>query len=279
MERTSYFQLSAQEIAKTYLRRTKILIAIFILIIIALFFAAITFLDSHSWMRWLYFLALGLMFVFYLLFKILHARDFFRITGILTQDCDPVKYLEVMNLLQARDWSKKQSSHATYCLYKASGFYYLDDMESMRRCLEQARFEKQILTRNILLANLWGNYGIKTKQQDIYEASLRQLQAMKDTKISLQNLDKIAYIIHIWRLNEALGAEDADKAKELFAKIHNPKKSNNNRVVEHFQQYRLAKLCGQQQEAKEALEFVVSYGNTMAIKTQAEALLKEMEEE
>lgn len=276
MEHTKYYNLSPEEVMKKHRRthRTIQVISILGLFIILIFIFAIP-EGKSNWSVILHILQdLGLLVIAVLIGII--ARTFMFLNGanlqqILFNDCDPVKYLKVYEIMKS--YAKRERAVSTVNLYKACGYYYIEEFDTMAKCLDQVNFEKIPLPSEILRLNLWGNYGLSTGHMDIYQDSLGKLLKINNGNIKKIYQDQINNVINSWKLKETIQAGDNETARKLLEYNMREEKNRLHKVLNQFYLYQIEMADQHIVEARAALEFVIEHGNTMAVRGKAQELL------
>lgn len=271
MEYSSYYTMSAEEVAKDYFKKLKVIRIIFYACLFGLYI--LIFIAIFRFKFLLLIALLLLVVISDLVFVYVKWFNFYRLNYILFTDCDPVKYIKVFDILEQADKHKKAVS--TINLNKAYGYNLLKDYPALKNCLEKVSFKRSILSREILIVNLWGNYARNTNNMQMYKACIEKVNRFQNAKNRKAYKNSIAYLLNIWSMLDALEKEDRKTAKQLYHHIIKSENNNMKRVQDKYYLYKIEKLYQNEQEAKEALEYVIQYGNTMKIKEEAEAYMKE----
>lgn len=212
---------------------------------------------------------ISIFLILYIVF-IFRNINWMNLNHILYTDCDPQKYLELLNILEKRD--KKKRAFNTLNLSKAYGYYYTNELDLMKECLYKVNFKRQNIKILLVTINLWLNYAIKTKNEEIYNEYYNKLYNIVPKNKKEEDL--IEEVKDIIKLNKCIEEKNEKEAEELIKKSEQRAKFLFTLVLNNFYKAQVNLMVGNNEEARKNLEFVIENGNTMYKKIEAEELLK-----
>ena len=262
---TKYRSLDAAACVRRYLRGTWL--AVGIAIVLVLVTAGVFLTHTQELSLWLYLFLILLILAGYTVVIGLRAMELYH---ILYTDCDPVKFLEILQRLQKK--TKRARARNTLHLQCALTLSYLNDWDGAYRELTQFRADR-CRNRNLKLShlNLLGDYCLAKDQKEDFEACRSQLLAL--TAEGNPREKKLAdEILMVWDRRIACILQDREKERELLNQLLSQKRYLIQQVTWIFRLAQLDLLEGERINARERLKTVREYGNTLTLRAWAEEI-------
>lgn len=261
--KSKYKELSVEECIKKYSTNLRIIAICGILAVI--FDAFLVFSDKINLLVY----GVSILAIWYVVF-IFKNINWMNLNHVMYTDCDPKKYIEILNILEKRD--TKNRAKSTLNLSKAYAYYYTNELDLMKECLYKVNFKRQNLKVLLVTYNLWLNYAIKAKNEEIYNEYYNKLYNIVPKNKKEENL--IEELKDIVKLNKCIEEKNEKEARELVEKKEKKSKFLFTDVLNNFYKAQVNLMTNNKEEAKKNLEFVIKNGNTMYKKIEAEELLK-----
>lgn len=262
---TKYRNLDAAGCIRRFQRGRFLLTGIAIALIILT--AAVFITHTEELSLGLYFFLIVLILLVFLAALALHAAGVYQ---ILYTDCDPVKFLEILGRLQKK--SRRPAVKNNYYLLKAVSLSYLEDWDAVYR--ELAQFQAfRVKARSLKYShlNLLGDYCLVKDRKEDFEACRQQLFALvQQGKPREKKL--VDSLLLIWDRRIACVTQDRKREREILNQLLKQKKYLSQEVSWTFRLAQLDLLDGNLEQARQRLQFVREYGNTMAVHAWAEEL-------
>jgi len=203
-----------------------------------------------------------------------HSDNLGQWINILQQDCDPVKFLEVIERFEQE--RKYQNAQKTIMLCKALAYYYLDEMEASFSTIEDVCENHDDLLVRII------RYKIKIayfkKNGDINRLNEMRMEILKENELCINHDERQVFKEMLAIIDAALldfiGRYDA--SKQLL--LEELTKSQNE--IDKVQwTYELANTCykmGDYRQANIMVRYVIEHGNTLHCVAAAKEIQKKL---
>lgn len=189
---------------------------------------------------------------------------------ILYTDCDPVKFLEFLEVQRKK--LKKPVQRSNDHLICAMAFAYLEDWDAVYRELTQFQaFRSKNRSLNYAHLNLLGDYCLAKGMMEDFESCRRQLLAMAEQGKPREK-KQVDQILRVWDRRLAWIKKDRVREREILCQLLQEKKYLIQEVAWTFRLAQLDLLEGDLENARTRLRFVMEYGNTMAVRAWAEEI-------
>lgn len=197
---------------------------------------------------------------------------------ILLKDCDPVKLLEIYNHLEQKRSKMKRNS--MYLAMKAQCcFYRKENWEEGARYLQAIQFKKKTTMHELIRVNLYCTYYSISRQWDGMCQIKQEIDAMQG-QLKMNGFQKKIFKRIQDDCESKLLIHD-EKFPEARAVVLDLLKENGNLMLNQvILRLRLAKVekgLGEEQKARECLQFVVEHGNTLSAVDEAKEMLEEID--
>lgn len=264
---TKYRKLNAEACIRKYRRETWLTAGTAIVLVVLI--AAVFLMNVEELSLWLYLL---LIFLILLIYYVSTVRRALGLYDILYTDCDPVKFLEILRGLQKK--SRKRSVLNMLHLQCATTLCYLEDWDGVYS--ELAAFRAGLCRNRKLLyihLNLLGDYCLIKDQREDFEACRTQLLTLAENgKAGEKKL--VSQILQIWDRRIACLKQDREQEREILNSLLSQKKYLIQEVNWRFRLAQLDLLAGEDEQAREGMQFVMKYGNTLAVREWAQKILE-----
>ena len=264
---TKYRDLDAAACDRLFLKGRYLLTGLGIALLLV---TLAVFLIHRELSFWLYLLIIVLI-VF--VFRRLLAMQLAGLYHILYTDCDPVKFLQLMEV-QGKRLGKK-AGRTTRHMIRAMALSYLEDWDAVYQELGQFQ-ARQVKNRNLkyLHLNLLGDYCLAKDQREDFEACRQQLLKLGENG---KARDKVFVdrVLLVWDRRIACLGQDRERERESLQKLlAEQKKYLIQVVIWNFRLAQLDLLEGREEDAEARLRFAAEYGNTLPVRAWAEELLE-----
>lgn len=203
-----------------------------------------------------------------------------RINGILFDDCDPAPYIgiyedivaEFKNMNQPRMLPNLQISLSAGL---AAAGRYSEAYETLKQCSVYGNSRASNISRVVYYNNLISvciKLGVADEAEDSLDSMIKSIALLKqkDYKKYERHLKRAQYIVNIAR-----GVYDY--AEKAFTNFFETSQNNFERAASKFSLASVYAHFGDIPRAKEALEYVIAYGNKLHIVEEAKRQLKNIE--
>lgn len=264
---TKYREMDAAACDRRFQRGRFLLAGIAIVLI--LLNAAIFLTHTEELSIGLYILIMLLIVLAFWTALVLRAASLYQ---ILYTDCDPVKFLQILELQKKR--LRRKSYRNNHHLLCAIAWAYLEDWDAVYRELSQFQ-ASQVKNRNLKYShlNLLGDYCLVKDQKEDFDACRRQLLALSEGRKAREK-KLAAQVLLVWDRRIACMKQDRKREREILQQLLAGQKKY--LIQETAWTFRLAQLDlmdGKEKDAEGRLRFAAQYGNTMAVRAWAEELL------
>ena len=264
---TKYRDLDAATCDRRFLKGRHLLTGLGIALLLV---TMAVFLAHRELSFWLYLLIIVLI---VLGFRLLLAMQLAGLYHILYTDCDPVKFLQLMEV-QGKRLGKK-AGRTTRHLLRAMALSYLEDWDAVYQELGQFQ-ARQVKNRSLkyLHLNLLGDYSLVKDQREAFEACRQQLLKLAGNG-KARDKKLVDQILLVWDRRIACVTQDREREREVLLKLlGRQKKYLIQEVIWGFRLAQLDLLEGKEKDAEARLRFAAEYGNTLPVRAWAKELLE-----
>ena len=265
---TKYRDLDAAACDRRFLRGRLLLGAVCIALVLLNLAVSLTFEEAVSF--WQYLLIMLLIVAAFWILLIRWAAGLYQ---ILYTDCDPVKFLQILELQKKRLRRKRYKSN--HRLIRAMALSYLEDWDAVYQELGQFQ-ARQVKNRSLkyLHLNLLGDYSLVKDQREAFEACRQQLLKLTGNG-KARDKKLVDQILLVWDRRIACVTQDREREREVLLKLlGRQKKYLIQEVIWGFRLAQLDLLEGKEKDAEARLRFAAEYGNTLPVRAWAKELLE-----
>ncbi len=202
---------------------------------------------------------------------------FSELAEILTVDCDPYKYYEILSFIKQRD--KKGKAKNNLMLYQAQCCIRMrGHMEEGLSYIQQVSFKKKVFNRECTRLVVSAYYYFALKDDENYKSVKHELENLPQN-LKMSKRDKAVYdeAIEMLHIKELINSENIEEARPLLLRRMEQAQLKQDLVVYHIQLATLDIHLGELVNAKAHLQYVVDYGNRLLIAEEAKEMLKQYE--
>lgn len=260
MSQIDYSSMHADQITADYMHRLRLAKAVLLsyMILAILLILWIGFLDLPFPLTiLLLLLVIASGKVASLLFRRRISVYFNALTAILTESCDPDKYLAVMQYLEQKD--KRKRSRSTLLLEQALAHYYNAQIDEALSCLAEVKFRNPFHLSYVRKSNVYFNICQYQGNKDGCEQALERLRGInKKMKKGSRNYQIICNIIRMLLFYQK-PVEELDKEDRIYIMQQISGAENRlNRISWQLRAAEYEAVHGSHEEAERFLKLVSS---------------------
>lgn len=217
-------------------------------------------------------LGMFLAIIVFFMYKGMGFKAFEELKSIYFVDCDPEKWLKVLDLLLSENPDERL--HNTFCMYRADVYFGLGDYEKMRRNLSDMKDEKMDVTTEMSRIALWENYFFEIGDEKGMNFCLKEFQKIKnERKIPKRLLGAMHEMEDIRNLHRSILKKDWEETIRISEKRMDTSIPAM-KISYKYYMGKAYKALGEDEKANTLLREVISDGGTLNVA----ALAKEMAE-
>lgn len=273
MNRSKYFGLSAGESMEQYkaeIKRNKVSSVVILCVVFALTLGLVIFTGKYM----INLAGMLLTVLIYFSYKGRNIKSFEDLRGIYFIDCDPEKWLAVLDLLV--DENPNPGFHNTFCMYRADAYFGIGEYERMKDNLSAMKAEQVDLTMDMSRIALWENYFFKMRDEKGMDYCLKEFSRIRtEKKIPKRMYGAINEMEDIRNLHRAILREDWEEVIRIVKK----RMSASIPAMQMNYRYYLGmayKNLGEKIKARNLFEEVVALGGTLKTVSMAREALVDM---